>query len=145
MKRSVLSAAHTWVKVAIVAAVLAGCSSTPSAPEYRGRWKPVNRYSQTVEEIPLYQNYTFRAAPPDGTLKNMLTRWARDSQMTLVYQLPNDYTLYDAVGRINTKNAQEAALQLSEAYAEKKVSVVINNNQILVRSAGGPVDSAISN
>lgn len=67
------------VRLAFVVAVLslAGCA-TPSAPDPRGKWMPVNRMADAPQAIPLNQVYVFQANPADGTLKAMLTRWARD-------------------------------------------------------------------
>ena len=114
--------------------VLSGCATRP-APDFGGRWKPANRYAATAEEIPLYQSYVFTASPMDGTLRNMLTRWAKDSKMTLSYLHPSDFSLYQPVAQINTNDLQQAVFQLTSAYAGKRVSVTASNNQIVVRAA----------
>ena len=114
--------------------LLAGCATRP-APDITGRWKPVNRYAAAAEEIPLYQSYVFHASPMDGTLKTMLTRWAKDSKMTLVYLHPSDFTLYGPVAQIQTNDLQRAVSELSAAYASQRVLVTAADNQIVVRSA----------
>ncbi len=114
--------------------LLAGCATRP-APDINGRWKPVNRYAAAAEEIPLYQSYVFHASPMDGTLKTMLTRWARDSKMTLSYLHPSDFTLYAPVAQIRTNDLQRAVSELSAAYAGQQVSVTAAGNQIVVRVA----------
>ena len=114
--------------------VLAGCATRP-APDFGGRWKPANRYAATAEEIPLYQSYVFTASPMDGTLKSMLTRWAKDSKMTLSYLHPSDFSLYQPVAQIHTNDLQQAVSQLTAAYAGQRVSVTASNNQIVVRVA----------
>lgn len=114
---------------------LAGCAST-SAPEFKGRWQAVNRYAAATEEIPLYQAYMFYPSPMDGTLKNMLGRWAQDTKMTLSYLSASDFTLHAPVARIRTGNLQEAVSQLNTIYAGQRISIVIENNQIVVRHAG---------
>ena len=114
--------------------LLAGCATRP-APDITGRWKPVNRYAAAAEEIPLYQSYVFHASPMDGTLKTMLTRWAKDSKMTLVYLHPSDFTLYGPVAQIQTNDLQRAVSELSAAYASQRVSVTAADNQIVVRAA----------
>ena len=101
----------------------------------KGRWKPVNRYAATAEEIPLYQSYVFHASPMDGTLKTMLTRWAKDSRMTLSYLHPSDFTVYGPVAQIQTNDLQRAVSELSAAYAAQQVSVTAAGNQIVVRVA----------
>ncbi len=114
--------------------LLAGCATRP-APDIAGRWKPVNRYAAAAEEIPLYQSYVFHASPMDGTLKSMLTRWVKDSKMTLVYLHPSDFTLYGPVAQIQTNDLQRAVSELSAAYASQGVSVTAADNQIVVRVA----------
>ncbi|WP_343037726.1 TcpQ domain-containing protein [Pseudoxanthomonas gei] len=114
--------------------LLSACATRP-APDIKGRWKPVNRYAATAEEIPLYQSYVFHASPMDGTLKTMLTRWARDSKMTLSYLHPSDFTLYGPVAQIQTNDLQRAVSELSMAYAGQHVSVTAAGNQIVVRVA----------
>nr|WP_255682309.1 hypothetical protein [Luteimonas sp. BDR2-5] len=113
---------------------MVGCA-TPSAPDPRGKWLPVNRFSETPQAIPLNQVYVFQAMPADGTLKTMLTRWARDSQMTLSYLHPNDYTLYGPVGSIRTPSLAEAAAALTSAYSSENVVVVVDRSTIVVSVA----------
>lgn len=95
----------------------------------------MNRYAASAEAIPLYQTYVFHASPMDGTLKNMLTRWASDSKMTLSYLHPSDFTLYGPVAQIQTNDLQAAVSQLNAAYAGQQVSVTAGDNQIVVRVA----------
>ncbi len=122
-----------WVLIPLALA-LASCATRP-APDFGGRWKPANRYAATAEEIPLYQSYVFAASPMDGTLKNMLARWAKDSKMTLSYLHPSDLSLYQPVAKIHTNDLQQAVSQLTAAYAGQRVSVTAGNNQIVVRAA----------
>ena len=120
--------------------VLTACVTRP-APDLAGRWKPVNRYAVTPQEIPLYQSYVFFVSPLDGTLKNTLERWSKDSKMTLSYLHPSDFTLHTQVADIRTSNLQDALNQLSAAYAPQHVVVVAEQNQIVVRLAEGAVSN----
>lgn len=119
--------------------VLGGCATTP-APDIRGRWQPVNRYSEQVEEIPLYQSYVFYPSPMDRTLKTMLTRWAKDSKMTLSYQHPSDFTLHAPVAQVHTNDLQQALALLTTFYTAQQVSITVSGNQIVVR----PADRAVA-
>lgn len=121
-----------WSAILVMAA-LSACAARP-APEYGGRWKAVNRYAEEPQEIPLYQSYVFYPSPLDRTLKTMLTRWARDSKMTLSYLHSSDFTLHNEVARIQTNDLGEAVSQLSSAYADEGVQVTAEGNQIVVRS-----------
>lgn len=117
----------------VLIAVLTGCATRP-APDISGRWKAVNRYAEAPQEIPLYQSYVFYPSPMDGTLKNMLTRWARDSGMSLSYQHLSDFTLHAPVAQVRTGSVQDAAALLTSIYAPQRVSVTVVGNQILVRA-----------
>ena len=70
---------------------MAGCA-TPAPKDVGGRWRPVNRFAEVPQAIPLQQAYIYQASPADSTLKTMLGRWARDARLTLSYLHPNDYT-----------------------------------------------------
>ncbi|MFL9585085.1 hypothetical protein [Stenotrophomonas sp. AB1(2024)] len=149
MKQAFLSKGSISVATALAVLLLAGCA-TPPAPDFGGRWKPVNRFASTTMEIPLYTSYVYQASPMDGTLKTMLERWAKDSGMTLDYRISSDYTLYGAVSTIGTTNPQQAMIDLTAAYAGQSVSVSIVGNQIVVQStsassptaAAGSVDAS---
>ena len=114
--------------------MVAGCATQP-APEYGGRWRPVNRFSATPQAIELYQTYEFYASPLDGTLKAMLARWASDSKMTLSYQAPMDYTLFGPVAEVRTRDVREAASRLSALYAAQGVAIAVEAKRIVVRPA----------
>lgn len=115
--------------------VQVGCATRP-APDFKGRWKSVNRYAETTEAIPLHQSYVFQPAPMDGTLKNMLTRWARDSKMSLSYLHSSDFTLHAPVEQVSTYSLEQAASLLTSIYAGQRVSVAVEGKQIIVREAG---------
>ena len=115
----------------IVAGALAACG-TPPAKNFGGRWKPVNHFQSQPTEIPLVADYTYYAAPMDGTLKTMLVRWANDSGRELSYQLPFDVTLYTPVSSIHTTSIDSAAQQLTQIYAAQHVHVSATDQKILV-------------
>lgn len=117
-----------------VLAIVAGCATRP-APDFRGRWKPVNHYAETPQAIPLRRSYVYHASPMDGTLKTMLTRWARDAGMTLSYLHPSDFTLYGPVARIRTPDLEQAVSLLNGAYAGQQVLVAVEGGRIVVRAA----------
>ncbi len=114
--------------------LLAACGTTP-APDYRGKWRPINNYSETPIEIPLSSTYIFQASPMDGTLKTMLTRWAKDSGMELDYRFGSDFTLYGPVSQIDTTNIKDAASQLTSAYSARGIAVTVIGNKITVLPA----------
>ncbi|NIJ91226.1 hypothetical protein FHR49_004066 [Xanthomonas campestris] len=132
------------ILVSVAAATLGACGTTP-APDFGGRWKPVNRFAKSTMEIPLYTSYVYQATPMDGTLKTMLERWTKDSNMSLAYNLPSDFTLYGSVSKISTSSVQQATVELSSVYAAQGVSVSVVGNQIVVQSAAAATSSSLSN
>lgn len=121
---------------AALAALLSACATRP-APDFGGRWKTVNHFAEETQAIPLQETYLFYASPMDGTLKNMLERWADDNNMVLTYRHPMDYTLHTAVADIRTPSLQEALSQLNAAYASQQVSISVSGNEIVVRISSG--------
>ena len=128
--------------LSLVPVILSAGCTTPEAPGVRGRWKPVNSYADAPQAIPLQQTYLFQASPTDGTLKNMLNRWARDRRMSLSYLHADDYTLYAPVADIRTTDLQAAIAALMDAYAAQGIAISTEGNQIVVRAAETDAPSA---
>ena len=121
--------------VVLLSLVVVACATRP-APNFRGRWQPVNQLADAPVAIPLNTSYIYAPAPLDRTLKSMLTRWARDSRMTLSYLHGSDFTLYGPVADISTPSLQQAVSQLNAAYASQGVAISADATQITVRQAG---------
>jgi hypothetical protein len=111
--------------------VLTGCGA-PAPKDFGGPWRPVNWFPTSTTAIPLNQEYEFFASPMDGTLKNMLARWAKDSRLTLSYRLSNDYTLTTQASQIRTLNIRVAVGQLSAIYAPQGISIAVTDRLIEV-------------
>lgn len=122
---------------------LAGCAAPP-AKDFGGRWRPVNQFQSAAERIQLQQPYVFYASPLDGTLKNMLTRWAADTGMRLVYKLPYDYTLYTPVSGIRSRNISDAIAQLISIYSGEHVAITTVDREIIVETASAAPPAASS-
>lgn len=127
----------SFLVLSVLSVLLAACGTTP-APDYRGKWRPINNYSETPIEIPLSSTYIFQASPMDGTLKTMLTRWAKDSGMELDYRFGSDFTLFGPVSQIDTTDIRDAASQLSSAYVARGIAVTVVGNKITVLPASAP-------
>lgn len=137
---------YACLVLCVAAVSLVGCA-TPSAPDPRGKWMPVNRFADAPRAIPLNQSYVYQASPADGTLKTMLTRWARDSRMTLSYLHSNDYTLHGPVGSVRTPSLAEAVAALTSAYASENVVVAVDRGRIVVSfasQAGEPLAASVA-
>jgi hypothetical protein len=120
---------------------LVACATRP-APDFGGKWRPINHFAETTQAIPLQPAYEYYASPMDGTLKNMLTRWAKDSKMTLSYLSSYDFTLYAPVADMRTSSLQQAISQLNSAYAAEHISIAADGRQIVVRATGMPAAAA---
>jgi hypothetical protein len=124
-----------------LAALLSACG-TPPAKDFGGRWRPINRYDDKPVEIPLAVPYTYYAAPMDGTLKTMLTRWTSDTGTKLSYRLRSDFTLPKAAADIHTSELRDAASQLSAIFAQQGITVVIDGPELVVEETSSIVPPA---
>lgn len=123
---------HAVVLVAIaLSSLLAGCA-TRDAPDFKGRWQAVNRYAEQTEAIPLRQVHVFQATPMDGTLRNMLGRWARDAGIELDYRHPSDFTLHAPVAQLRAEDISQAAAQLTSIYSAQQVAVSVGDDRLVV-------------
>ncbi|GAB6197460.1 hypothetical protein [Lysobacter xanthus] len=123
-----------FLSVAGVLALLTACTTTP-APAFSGRWKPVNRFAEQTQAIPLRSAYAYYAAPVDRTLKSLLERWARDSRMELDYRHDSDFTLHRPVADVHSDDLKTALAQLTALYAAERVDIAIDGSRIVVRRA----------
>lgn len=118
--------------------LLAGCGTTP-AREYGGRWKPVNRFAEQPQEIPLYTAYVFQPSPLDRTLRSMLLRWTADTGIRLEYRLQSDYTLHRQAAEVQAADLGLAAEALSQAYRQQGVRIRLQGGVLIaeaVQAAG---------
>ena len=136
MNRARMPRALLFVPVS-VAAILAGCAAR-SAPDFKGAWQPVNRYAAQTQAIPLRSQYRFQPSPMDGTLRHMLSRWARDAGVGLSYRHHSDFTLHRPVEALSTTDLGDAAEQLSRIYAGQRIVVAAEEGGLVVRSAPPP-------
>lgn len=114
------------------AAALSACTGV-RAPDFPQTWQPVNRFPEQTTEISLVRAAPYRAVKPDGTLKNLLARWAKEAGLTLVYAHTSDFTLVRDVENINTPFLDKALQQLNTVYEAQKLSIRLNNGQIVVK------------
>jgi hypothetical protein len=127
--------------VSALAMLLSACG-TPAAKDFGGRWKPVNKYDDKVVEIPLALPYTYYAAPMDGTLKTMLTRWTKDTGLKLAYRLRSDFSLTRAASGIHTTELRDATAQLSTIYGAQGVAVTVNGSELVVEEVSASTTPA---
>lgn len=139
--KKILHPALTLLLVSGFALLLSACG-TPPAKDFGGRWRPVNKYDDKVVEIPLAVPYTYYAAPMDGTLKTMLTRWTTDTGMKLAYRLRSDFSLTRAASGIHTTELRDATTQLSTIYGAQGVAVTVNGSDLVVEEVSASTTPA---
>lgn len=117
---------------------LAACGTTPP-PDYSNSWKPLNVYSNKVQEIPLARPYRFYALPIDATLKGLLERWAADSGSHLDYRNPSNFSLSPEVKEIRQAQLNDAVSMLDAIYAQYGVSIQMSGDRQILVTAIPPV------
>lgn len=126
--------------VAVVATALAGTSACAGreARDFSGRWTPANQYAATTEAIPLAVTHVYQASPMDGTLHNLLTRWARDSGSELDYRHPSDFSLHQPVRGVRAHALADALAQLARAFDAQGVDMRLEGERLVVVARGAP-------
>ncbi len=114
--------------------ILAGCNSTPKPKDFPSNWQAVNQLSDDIQAIPLFKRYTYTVMPIDGTLKNLLTRWAADSKLKLQYNHCLDFTLPKGAAKIKTVNLDQALMDLNELYMNQNIAIVRSGNLLIAES-----------
>lgn len=112
-------------------AVGTGCASR-EARDFGGRWVPANQYAAATEAIPLVGAPVYQASPMDGTLRNLLMRWARDSGSELDYRHPADFTLHQPVRDVRAQSLPDALAQLARAFDGQGLVLRMEGNRLVV-------------
>ena len=123
--------------VSMLALTLCACA-TRRAPDFGGAWQAVNRYEAVARPLPLVAGHRFRALPTERSLRELLLRWARESQRRLSYRYPDDFTLHEPVAGIDRDRVDAAAAELAAAYSRYGVSILVSPDEIVVRPAIEP-------
>lgn len=113
---------------------LIACGTTP-APDFRGRWRPANAYSEQPEPISLRPVIQYAISPADMTLKGVLERWAADAGTKLRYEASVDYTLHAEASSVSSADLGDALAQLQGAYARQAIRIALRDGLISVEVA----------
>lgn len=87
--------------------------------------------------ISLVKQHVYQVVQLDTTVKGLLERWAEESNMPLVYDHTQDFTLFQKVKSIKRPNLQEALSELSEMYHDKGMVFYIDNGVIMAHKQTG--------
>lgn len=116
-----------------LAVTLVACGTTP-APNYGGRWQPMDRLAPEATPILLQRHYVYYVAPVDNTLKGVLERWARDSGVPLDYSAAHDFTLHSVSGHVRADDLGTAVRMMQTAYQSYGLSIRFESGRIAVQA-----------
>lgn len=119
---------------------LTACGTKP-APDFRGRWKPVNTLDESPRPIPLQPVQRFAVSPSDRSLKKVVERWAQASGRRAAYRAPTDFSIHLDAAKVSASTLETAVAQLSSAYASEGIRVELQPSLIVV-TGGAPSTSA---
>ena len=116
-------------------ALLQGCVAPPVAVDMADNWKPINSLPAEPQEIPLKEEamlHKYQMLPTDSSLRNMLERWAKESDGALDWQYPADLTLVSGLSAIKDNNLQRALGVVRRTYAAQKLRVQVSPNKSML-------------
>jgi hypothetical protein len=117
------------------AVLLQACVAPPVATDIADNWKPVNSLGVEPQEIPLKEEvalHKYQMLPTDSSLRNMLERWAKESDGSLDWQYPADLTLVSGLSAIKDNNLQRALGVVRRTYAAQKLRVQVSPNKSML-------------
>ena len=124
-----------------MACIAVACGTTP-APDFRGKWRPVNQASDVPQAIALQPRASSDATPADRTLRTVLKRWAETAGLTLEYAASHDYTLHAEAARVRTDDLYTALAEMERAYAAQGLGFAVEDGALRVRpGADAPASS----
>lgn len=119
---------------AVVVMLLITACGTKPAPDFRGRWREVNTIDAEPRPIPLRPVHTFAVLPSDRTLRDVVDRWARESNRRVAYRAPMNYSVHLQATKVTAASLDAALGQLESAYAAQGIALSLEANAIVVRA-----------
>lgn len=118
--------------------VLTGCGSASGAPDFPKVWKPVNELPEHPQAIALSPPHVYRATHLDATVKSLLSRWADEAKLPVVYAHTHDFTLFKPVLAIRQTDLKAALAELSDLYRQQNIVFEMSDGAVMA----GPVPDA---
>ncbi len=117
------------VKLALVsgAAMLVIACSAPQAPDFEGRWKPLNQFEKKIRVIPKTRPYAYEVIQLDTTLASVLERWALDSKVKFKSSCDSDYSLPTSITQLKAPTLEQGIKQVNDIYLQQGVQVGFNS------------------
>lgn len=113
----------------IIVFILAGCSAS-KAPDIPNNWRPMNAFNDEAVAIPLIKQHIYQVTNMDITVKGLLERWGEEAKMPVLYDYPDDFTLFKSVAEIKQSDLNNALKDLSQMYENKGIIFYIKDNVI---------------
>ena len=107
----------------------------------RSEWAPVHQYPEAPGAIDLTPVVKYRVTPLDGSLKNLLARWAFLAGKRLQYEPGTDWQVHRDAARVESASLDDALKQLATAYSIQGVELSVREG-VLRASLDGGVDGA---
>ena len=129
-------------RVAFLAACLlcAGCAS--HSAKVSGGWRPANTLDTTPQPILRAPATQYMSTPIDQSLRGLLTRWAREGNMALDFQLASDFSLSQEAAAIRASSLEAALEALNRIYADNGVQLNLASGVLV--AASKPIVSTTS-
>ena len=115
--------------------LLTACDTKPRLPQPNSSWQAVNRFSEQVQRLPLHHAHRYTVRTTDHTLRQLLTRWAQESNTQLAYNAEADFSLPQSLADLNTPELGTAIVQLNTIYRMHGVVVAMDANHTLTVSS----------
>jgi hypothetical protein len=132
---------------AVVSVCVSACGIKP-APDFRGRWRPVNELDTTPRAIPLQPVQRFFVLPVDRTLKDVVERWAKESGRRAAYRAPTNFSVHIDAAKVSASTLETAAAQLADAYRSQAILISVEPRLIIVSTgaaAPAPPSADVAN
>lgn len=129
-----------WLAVALacwIVSVAAGCHRQV-APDFHGRWRPLNQRPVQPHKIPLHPGIRFAVEASDRTLKTTLERWTVAAGYRLEYRHSYDYGLHAGTDGIDAATLAEGVALLDRAYRPQHISISTRGKAVVVGDVVDP-------
>jgi hypothetical protein len=134
--------------LAVVVSVFVAACGTKPAPDFRGRWRPINELDTTPRAIPLQPVQQFFVLPADRTLKDVVERWAKESGRRAAYRAPTNFSVHIDAAKVSASTLETAAAQLADAYRSQGIQISVEPRSIIVSASGAaaaPASTDVAN
>jgi hypothetical protein len=118
--------------VFLTSSFLSGCATTnKEQTDFGENWAAINTYTDKIEVLPRFRTYILNATQLDGTLINLISRWAMDLDLKMQLNCKNDFSLPKNIITINEDDVTIALAKINTVYKEQFVNVQLSSGVII--------------